>query len=212
MEERGLPAASRQSKDIHQSPLDPAARSPLPIVVGWVDSRMEENVQVTTIASTTSLEGAERHWRRRQGAPRPRSMYEKGTDQEYEWVVGQMERQEHYRRESILDSVSFSQITPPPIHRKMGIAQPPPPIVQVSLSSSRRQSFPASSLSIDTPPLFRECFPTESPTTPENSPEADGPRRQSQGCPCTGARPPGLSHPPTESRSCFPCLVYIRGP
>ncbi|VDK61771.1 unnamed protein product [Cylicostephanus goldi] len=70
-------------------------------------------IVATTIASTTSLRSDKvaRAWRRQQ-QQRPRSMFER--------------TEEHSpSRDSLIDTQAFMQITPPPVHRKMGVAQPP---------------------------------------------------------------------------------------
>ncbi|VDP09986.1 unnamed protein product [Heligmosomoides polygyrus] len=74
-----------------------------------VDSGVSSLEQATTIASTTSLRSDRiaRAWRRQQ--QRPRSMFDHSPEQSP-------------RRDSMIDTTSFMQITPPPVHRKMGMA------------------------------------------------------------------------------------------
>ncbi|VDL84472.1 unnamed protein product [Nippostrongylus brasiliensis] len=84
---------SIEQKEIVPEPVDNTP--PIPIVA-------------TTIASTTSLRSDRiaRAWRRQQ--QRPRSMFDHSPEQSP-------------RRDSMIDTTSFMQITPPPVHRKMGV-------------------------------------------------------------------------------------------
>ncbi|KJH43738.1 hypothetical protein DICVIV_10226 [Dictyocaulus viviparus] len=79
-------------------------------------------IVATTIASTTGLrsDGVVRAWRRQQ---RPRSMYDRSMEQSP-------------RNDSIVDTASFMQITPPPVHRKMGVVGQPPrsPLAPIRLA------------------------------------------------------------------------------
>ncbi|KAJ1346626.1 hypothetical protein KIN20_001491 [Parelaphostrongylus tenuis] len=81
-------------------------------------------IVATTIASTTGLrsDGVVRAWRRQQ-QHRPRSMFERSPEQSP-------------RSDSIIDTVSFMQITPPPVHRKMGVVGQPPrsPLAPIRLA------------------------------------------------------------------------------
>nr|CDJ80479.1 unnamed protein product [Haemonchus contortus] len=80
-------------------------------------------IVATTIASTTSLRSDRiaRAWRRQQ--QRPRSMFDHSPEQSP-------------RRDSMIDTTSFMQITPPPVHRKMGVVGQPPrsPLAPIRLS------------------------------------------------------------------------------
>uniref|UniRef100_A0A0K0CT79 Uncharacterized protein n=1 Tax=Angiostrongylus cantonensis TaxID=6313 RepID=A0A0K0CT79_ANGCA len=80
-------------------------------------------IVATTIASTTGLrsDGVVRAWRRQQH--RPRSMFERSPEQSP-------------RSDSIIDTVSFMQITPPPVHRKIGVVGQPPrsPLAPIRLA------------------------------------------------------------------------------
>ncbi|KHJ81036.1 hypothetical protein OESDEN_19282 [Oesophagostomum dentatum] len=82
-------------------------------------------IVATTIASTTSLrpDRVAQAWRRqKQQQQRPRSMFE-GT------------QEKSPSSDSIIDTASFMQITPPPVHRKMGVAgQPRSPLAPIRLA------------------------------------------------------------------------------
>ncbi|WKX88746.1 hypothetical protein Q1695_008402 [Nippostrongylus brasiliensis] len=99
---------SIEQKEIVPEPVDNTP--PIPIVA-------------TTIASTTSLRSDRiaRAWRRQQ--QRPRSMFDHSPEQSP-------------RRDSMIDTTSFMQITPPPVHRKMGVVGHPPrsPLTPIRLS------------------------------------------------------------------------------
>ncbi|KAL6732908.1 hypothetical protein Aduo_003616 [Ancylostoma duodenale] len=83
-------------------------------------------IVATTIASTTSLRSdrVARAWRRQQQQhQRPRSMFERTQEQSPS-------------RDSMIDTASFMQITPPPVHRKMGVVGQPPrsPLAPIRLA------------------------------------------------------------------------------
>lgn len=98
-----------------------------------IDSTPAIPIVATTIASTTSLRSDRiaRAWRRQQ--QRPRSMFDHSPEQSP-------------RRDSMIDTTSFMQITPPPVHRKMGMAGQPPrsPLapIRVSVNASPQAARP----------------------------------------------------------------------
>ncbi|KAK5968840.1 hypothetical protein GCK32_014327 [Trichostrongylus colubriformis] len=111
---RPMPYSIYRKLSIEQKEVVPTesndAVTPIPIVA-------------TTIASTTSLRSDRiaRAWRRQQ--QRPRSMFDHSPERSP-------------RRDSMIDTTSFMQITPPPVHRKMGVAGQPPrsPLAPIRLS------------------------------------------------------------------------------
>ncbi|CAJ0949114.1 unnamed protein product, partial [Mesorhabditis belari] len=93
-----------------------------------LDGRPEDiHLLTTTIESTTSLR------RNANGGTRPRSMYAT-YEAARSLERGETKRQNRSRSPPMLDSRSFSALTPPPIHRKFGVAQNIDPNEQITIS------------------------------------------------------------------------------
>ncbi|KAK6731302.1 hypothetical protein RB195_007648 [Necator americanus] len=115
---RTMPYSTYRKLSIEQKEAPPQPINEIPLQTPTIP------IVATTIASTTSLRSdrVARAWRKQQ-QQRPRSMFE-------------CTQEKSPCRDSMIDTASFMQITPPPVHRKMGMAGQPPrsPLAPIRLA------------------------------------------------------------------------------